>query len=380
MSSNISRSQARFGGIDAVKLAAAFLVVAIHTGPLLSYGEFGDFLLTGIFARLAVPLFFMASGYLFFRKLQDHPRKDGRALRKYGSRIAALYAIAILIYLPLNVYKGDFAEGVKAGPLIRDVLVDGTFYHLWYLPALWLGIYLVYYLHKKLPLGSVLAVTVALYVVGLLGDSYYGLAKQSPVLGSVYDWLFLWFDYTRNGLFFAPVFLALGLWVARRYEASGQERSVRESRGYTADRRKSVTGSTLGLTVLFLLSLAGLFAEGIALRAAEWPRHDSMYVMLLPAVAILFLLALRVNIRALPLASNVSQWLYLLHPAVIVVVRGVSGAAGMDKLLVEHSLIHYIAVCVLSLAAALAVALITERRKRKRARTLQDTTLPSGTA
>ena len=47
--------------------------------------------------------------------------------------------------------------------------------------------------------------------------------------------------------------------------------------------------------MLFLLSLAALYAEGMLLRAAELPRHDAMYVMLLPAVATLFLLALRVT-------------------------------------------------------------------------------------
>jgi serine/alanine racemase len=335
----------RYGGVDAVKLAAAFLVVAIHTGPLLTYGEYADFLVTGVLGRLAVPLFFLASGFLFFRKLTGRPRKDERALRKYGGKIAMLYAIAIVIYLPLNVYKGDFAGSVTAGGLLRDLLVDGTFYHLWYLPALWLGIHLVYYLHKKISINGVLAVTIVLYAIGLLGDSYYGLAVRSNMLEGVYDWMFLWFDYTRNGLFFAPVFIALGLWVAKRPERT---------------HRGSV------LLALFLLSLAGLFGEGIALRAADWPRHDSMYILLLPAVGALFLLALRWRIRVSPLAGSLSQWIYLLHPAAIVIVRGIAGATGLDAWLVGHSLLHYVSVCTVSIAAALAVALLTERRRRAR--------------
>ena len=59
----------RYGGIDGVKLLAALLVVAIHTGPLLSFDAYAEFLLTGVIGRLAVPFFFMASGFLFFRKL-----------------------------------------------------------------------------------------------------------------------------------------------------------------------------------------------------------------------------------------------------------------------------------------------------------------------
>lgn len=53
----------KFGSIDYMKLAAAFLVIAIHTGPLISYTAYGDFLLTSILARLAVPFFFMTAGF-----------------------------------------------------------------------------------------------------------------------------------------------------------------------------------------------------------------------------------------------------------------------------------------------------------------------------
>lgn len=54
---------ARIKSWDAFKWLAAFLVVAIHTSPLESVWPYGDFLLTRIAARLAVPFFFMLTGY-----------------------------------------------------------------------------------------------------------------------------------------------------------------------------------------------------------------------------------------------------------------------------------------------------------------------------
>ena len=36
----------RYGGLDAFKVIAALLVVAIHTSPLTTYSPDGDFLLT----------------------------------------------------------------------------------------------------------------------------------------------------------------------------------------------------------------------------------------------------------------------------------------------------------------------------------------------
>lgn len=319
--------QGRYGGLDAFKLLAAMLVVAVHTGPLVSYDAQADFMLTGIAGRLAVPFFFAASGFLFFRKLTGDEREDGRRLRRYAVRIAGLYGFAMLLYLPLNIYKGDFREGMSALSLARDVAIDGTFYHLWYLPALLIGIVIVYYLRKWLGAGGLAVSGLLLYAAGLLGDSYYGLAVKADWLGRLYGGMFEWFDYTRNGFFFAPVYIIMGLWAARHPVQSNML-------------------SLLG--VLLSVSLAGLFAEGILLREAGWPRHDSMYVLLLPAVYFLLRISLLVQVRGFPNAGELSQWIYIVHPAAIVAVRGAAEVAGMEILLVGDSLIHYIAVCLLS--------------------------------
>lgn len=50
-------------GIDSFRYVAALLVIAIHTSPLSTYSEMGDFILTRLIGRMAVPFFFMASGF-----------------------------------------------------------------------------------------------------------------------------------------------------------------------------------------------------------------------------------------------------------------------------------------------------------------------------
>ena len=47
--------------LDVAKFISAFLVVCIHTGPLLDVDATGNFILVQILARLAVPFFFVAS-------------------------------------------------------------------------------------------------------------------------------------------------------------------------------------------------------------------------------------------------------------------------------------------------------------------------------
>jgi serine/alanine racemase len=47
----------------------------------------------------------------------------------------------------------------------------------------------------------------------LMGDSYFGAFSGVPVISTVYEARFHVFSYTRNGLYYAPVFLAMGAWL-----------------------------------------------------------------------------------------------------------------------------------------------------------------------
>lgn len=318
-----------YTGIDLFKLIAAFLVLAIHTGPLDYYSEFADFLLTGVASRLAVPFFFMASGFFFFRKMTGDRAQDRKALYGFTRRMAWLYGISILIYIPLNLYTGYFTNEFSFLQLLKDIVFNGTFYHLWYLPALLLGVWITSIFYRRRSQAFMLVVAAVLYTVGLLGDSYFGLTEQIPAMRTVYGGMFEWFDYTRNGIFFAPIYLALGAMAA----------------GKGIQRRDSAKW-----LLLFLVFLGLLMAEGIVLHEIGYPRHDSMYLFLVPAVYFLF--------RWLQLWAGrgahytrfrkISLWIYLLHPIAIVLVRGAAKAAHLESLFITNSLIHYTAVCILS--------------------------------
>ena len=105
--------------IDRFRLLAAVLVVAIHTGPVATYSAVGDFYLTRVLGRVAVPFFLMVSGYFL-------ARKDGRSTKAFLKKTALLYGACILLYLPLNAYAGQLD-----GDFFRRIVTDGTFYHLW---------------------------------------------------------------------------------------------------------------------------------------------------------------------------------------------------------------------------------------------------------
>ena len=59
-------------------------------------------------------------------------------------KTAMLYGVGVLLYLPLNYYAGQLSPD-----FFRRVIFDGSFYHLWYLPALLLGTPIAYYLSRS---------------------------------------------------------------------------------------------------------------------------------------------------------------------------------------------------------------------------------------
>lgn len=308
-------------GIDWLRLAAAILVIAIHTSPLADFNETGDFILTRVLARIAVPFFFITSGYFLLSRYHDSDRKLRHFLKKTGW----IYGASILLYLPLNFRNGYFSQSQLLPELLKDLIFDGTMYHLWYLPASMLGMLIAWKLVEKLDFSKGLVMALLLYLVGLFGDSYYVVAEKLPLLKAFYDRLFELFNYTRNGLFFAPVFLMLG--------------------GFIADERRKLSFVEAG--VGFFISLGLLLAEALILHRHGFQRHDSMYVFLLPAMYFLFHLVLLWKGRRIPLLRPVSLVVYLIHPLVIAAVWRFSS---------QNSLFHFDLVCLLSLLFSFAVA------------------------
>ena len=71
-----------------------------------------------------------------------------------------------MLYLPVTLYAGNFPVENVLGELVRDAVLDGTFYHLWYLPAALLGVLVVCGLLRFLRPGAAAGVCGARLVSG----------------------------------------------------------------------------------------------------------------------------------------------------------------------------------------------------------------------
>ena len=330
-----------YGGLDVFKMIAAFLVVAIHTSPLVSFSAEADFFLTRELARLAVPFFFMVTGHFVLSGCLSGQNKDFGTVRRYLWKTSVLYGIAIVLYIPIGIYAGHYEE-LTPFEVLQMLLFDGTFYHLWYFPALIIGILLVSFMGRFCSSLVCTVISGVLYLIGLFGDSYWGLIADVPGLSAAYGAGFQLFSYTRNGLFLAPLFLVMGAQLK-----SGAE---------DAEKMKAVPNA-----IGFCISFVMMAVEGFVLRYFCLQRHDSMYLLLPVCMFFLYRLILCWNRKTLAAFRTISTWIYILHPAMIVVVRGAAKVLKCTSLLVDNSLIHYLAVCISSTAAALAVTMVLAR-------------------
>ncbi|MGG5336194.1 alanine racemase [Enterococcus sp. AZ089] len=311
-------------GIEQFRVILAMMVVAIHCLPLHRLWPDGDILITLTLFRIAVPFFFMISGYYVFSDLATQNSYPARQrIWLFIKKQLQVYLIATLLFLPLAWYSGILGLNMPLDTFIQTLLVNGILYHLWYFPAIITGGLLVMGLLTRLSFKQVFFIAVGLYVVGLGGDSWSGLAAQTPIT-PLYSLIFQLLDGTRNGIFFAPLFLILGV-LARRF-----------AKKPASPHRYSY----------LMISLICLLLESYLLHHFTTPKHDSMYVFL-PFV-LLFLFPIIQQWQAPMIwkqAGRLSLWLYLLHPYTIAVTHFLS-----QKLpLLQNNLINYFVVLGLTI-------------------------------
>lgn len=330
----------QYAGIDRFRLIAAILVITIHTSPLSSVSGTADFILTRLIARVAVPFFLMTSGFFVLPAYLNNGKEK---LLHFFQKTALLYGISILLFLPVNLYARTWQTASPIVHFLKDVLINGTFYHLWYLPAALLGMGVSVLLLKMLGPRKSMGIAVLLYAVGLFGDSYYGAAKQLPFLNSFYNEVFSVCDYTRNGLFFAPIFLLSGFYLAKHA------------------KQLRLKGCTTGFSISFALMLA----EALILRFLGWQRFDSMYVFLPGCMIFLFCILTLWGGKAKAIYRPWSMVVYIIHPLMILFVRGAAKIVGLQALFIQNSVLHFLAVAVASIAAGWIITKLLVRKKKK---------------
>lgn len=199
-----------FPAIDIIKYIAAIMIICIHCKVVIQIPAY-NFVLKNIICRIAVPFFFIATGF-FVRK---GTLKSANYLRCYLRSLLKSYLIWSLIFLPIGL---DWIQQHMNLPvylypvaLFAGLIYTGTFYHLWYIPATVFALLVMNWLLKKMNYTKIMLLAALLYGFGCL-ESY-----SSMLVGTIFGSVFSMYQQvlitTRNGLFFGLIFVAIGYFI-----------------------------------------------------------------------------------------------------------------------------------------------------------------------
>jgi surface polysaccharide O-acyltransferase-like enzyme len=204
----------QYHAIDIMKYISSIMVIIVHTSPLLPYSEFGNFVVINILGRFAVPFFFISSGFFVSMK----SREDPAYFRKYIVSLIKTYMFWSILYIPCGYQwlqnNMDIPYFLYPLALLLGFLYLGTYYHLWYMPALIFSLLVVEWYTKQHRHRPLLSIAFILFCIGSL-ETYYGIVTVSPVQAVIDNYMTVFFT-TRNGLFFGLFFVACGYYLSKQ--------------------------------------------------------------------------------------------------------------------------------------------------------------------
>lgn len=207
-----------YANIDIAKFVLAFFVVAIHVRP---FDNWNNPIVNALFysaAAVAVPYFFIASGFFCFSRDENDPWKAGghRAL-KQAKAVLELYLIWTIVFLPVIAF-GSMQDGLSAPEAVARFVQCTVFvgeniwaWPLWYLLALAMALAIVsLFAHfAETPYGLV-AFACAMLAGGAGLDMLNQAGTIPTAIGSLVNAYFDIFLTTRNGLFEGLFYVTCG--------------------------------------------------------------------------------------------------------------------------------------------------------------------------
>jgi len=274
----------------------AFSVIGIHAGVLVDVNWNCAFITIQVFARMAVPFFFIASGFFYAKGLVRRWPDGDLYLRSYEKKLLGLFAFwaAVMLGFWIKSRVPQFGwTWLLLGKMLQTLVFDpGVF---WYLEALMAAALISYYFIKHDKYWMLLVLASVCYVFGMFGDSYYGLIKDSPVIGGIYRWYFSVFVHARHGLPFGLLFFSIGALFAR-HEAGIDIRLQQQSRATATASPDSVARNALAgrwslLCALFCCALFLRYEELLAVNSRGLALDNSISLGVIPPSVLLFIIA-----------------------------------------------------------------------------------------
>ncbi len=165
-----------FQSLDICKLLMSFCVVAIHTRPLDLCTEPIVNEIYNSLVAMAVPFFFLCSGFLLAQKFEPSISAPGNTaiIKRYLLKMIKMYVVWNVVYLPMAIYhliSSGNSLLLSVLRYIRGFVFVGEQYnswHLWYLlSTIYALMFLLILLRLKQSPGNIMAISCFVFLLSI---------------------------------------------------------------------------------------------------------------------------------------------------------------------------------------------------------------------
>jgi len=324
--------------LDCLKVILSVLIVILHSHPL---GEKYHYIFYPL-VRVAVPVFFIISGFLFFNKCERSNPID--ALKRYVIRNMKLYAFWECVLLPVTIYVRDyFSNGMLNGflQICKGFLFGSTFIASWYIIASVFGICICFMLKRHNSILFLLGLS--LYVICCLSSNY-----QIPSSNVTHI-----IDHVNSVIYLPCSFASSIIWI-------WMGKIVAEKDIKTIFRPFVLAGICILMYIVLLI-------EHIIIVTRDWfTQNNDCYFSLLLVCPFVFLVTKKLDVKVNN-ARNlraISTITYCLHPSLSPIIRKLySMIFHISEFEIPYSIISFLTLIGLCYVASVLIVRFSKKYK-----------------
>ena len=321
-----------YGMIDVLRLVFAIMVVSIHTMAFQSINEDLRIATSMGISRLAVPFFFLTSGYFLYNriKLEIEPKATLK-------RLLILYISWVLIEI-ITLFPMVLSNlGAPPIILIERLLFIGITGSLWYISSLIMAIVIVSPLLKRDKIFPLLVIGLILYLFGMTGDTYYGLFEKTMVNPLVKGYTSV-FMLPQIGITESILFVSLGALINK----------------YKLNEKIKNAG------LLSIISIILLLVETFVLNKSGIAKDANMYLSAIIAAPLILIWAINskknISTKISKVCREYSLGIYCSHQIIMILI------AMFVPILFANTVVRFI----FTLSISVAIVSLIRKTKIKR--------------
>jgi len=289
--------------VDIIKLFFSICVVAIHSKIFQDNSRYIGYVINhGIF-RLAVPFFFVCSGYFLGNKLNKFENTDDKIteIKKYIKRLIIPFIFWLIIGMIRQIYDLRHDDVL----IIINTIVKKIFFYpwgaLWYILAVIIATIILIPFIKKQKIKYAVFLGSALYIFALFCNNYYFLVENT-VIDKIVTIYMNKFISARNGVFVGFLFVTLGF--------------------YLSEFIKNKDIKLKELIIIFIISYIILFLEMSFLYGKTTLDDNALFISFIVLIPSLLTILLKVsyslNVKIdTKILRNYSTGIYFMHRPIL---------------------------------------------------------------